>query len=297
MSLENTLITRVVMPLSGGRRLFADAAGTRRYIADRAVRPIKFAPPRRLDRRATVELRRRDGWPVYELEPRSGRSVRHILYLHGGAYINEISFWHWWFLGRVVERAPAQATVPIYPLGAVAGVARTVEGTTELAADLLEQNGADGLVLMGDSAGGGLALAVAQALRDRNLTPRRLVLIAPWLDVATDTAEVRALAPRDAMLAIPGLTEAARVYAGELPLDDPRVSPIHGDMHGLPPIAVFTGTADLLHPDSLRLARACAAAGVACEVVSAEDMPHVYPLLPTREGAGARRRIVELVRG
>jgi acetyl esterase/lipase len=148
---------------------------------------------------------------------------------------------------------------------------------------------------MGDSAGGGLALAVGQGLRDRGLTPRRIVLISPWLDVATEDPASRALADRDPMLAIPGLVEAARSYAGPLALDDPRVSPLHGALTQLPPITVFTGTEDLLNPDSHRLADACAAAGVSCELIEETEQPHVYPLLPTREGQAARRRIVALL--
>jgi epsilon-lactone hydrolase len=297
VSLENRLLMRVVFPATRGKQLWEDAAHTRDYIADRAVRPAKFAPPRRLDRRAEVGLRHRDGWPVYELAPRQGSSVAHILYFHGGAYINEISYWHWWFLGRIVQRAPARATVPIYPLGTAAGAERTVASATELAAELIETVGAERVVLMGDSAGGGLALAVGQGLRDRGVRPRGLVLMAPWLDLATDNPASRAIADRDPMLAIPGLIEAARTYAGSLGLDDARVSPLHGSLDGLPPITVFTGTDDLLNPDSRRLAEACVSAGVSCELIETAEQPHVYPVLPTREGQAARRQIISLLRG
>ena len=167
---------------------------------------------------------------------------------------------------------------------------------TELAAELIETVGADRVVLMGDSAGGGLALAVGQGLRDRGVRPRRMVLLAPWLDVATDDPASRAIADRDPMLAIPGLIEAGRAYAGPLALDDPRVSPIHGSLGGLPPITVFTGTEDLLNPDSHRLAEACAAAGVSCELIETAGQPHVYPVLPTREGQAARRQIISRLR-
>ena len=65
---------------------------------------------------------------------------------------------------------------------------------------------------------------------------------------------------------------------------------------GLGPLAVFTGTRDLLHPDSLRLAERARAAGVRCELHSEPDLLHVYPLMPIPEGRAARARIVEILR-
>jgi epsilon-lactone hydrolase len=186
--------------------------------------------------------------------------------------------------------------VPIYPLGSVLGAERTVATVTEIASELLERVGGERVVMMGDSAGGGMALAVAQALRDQGRTFRRLVLISPWLNAATDRPEQKEIARRDAILGIPGLLEAGRAYAAGLSLEDPRVSPIHGDMHDLPPITVFTGTADLLNPDSHRLCGACSPAGVPCELVEAPDSPHAYALMPTPEARAARRRIAELLR-
>jgi monoterpene epsilon-lactone hydrolase len=233
---------------------------------------------------------------VYELEPHSAAPARHLVYLHGGAYINEIDRLHWSLAGRLVERTPARCLVPIYPLGADLGAAGTVATVTEIAARLIEAVGADRVVLLGDSAGGGMALAAAQALRDRGHRFHRLLLISPWLDVATDRPEQREIASADPILGIPGLVEAGRTYAAGLPLDDPRVSPLHGDLRGLPATTVFTGTADLLNPDSHRLEQACAGAGVPCELVEAPGAPHAYALMPTPEARAARRRMIELLR-
>jgi epsilon-lactone hydrolase len=296
MSLSNYLITKLALPLRGSKRRYSSVERTRRHIADLEVRPASFAPPRRLERRARVSVARRHGWPVYELTPRRGAPAAHVLYLHGGAYIHEIDRWHWVLAGHLVGEVPCRCVVPIYPLGRALGAAETVATTAELGAGLAEEAGAERVVLMGDSAGAGLALAAAQALRDRGRGPARLVLISPWLDVATDLPEQREIEPRDAMLAIPGLVESGRTYAGELPLSDPRVSPIHGDMHGLPPVTIFTGTDDLLNPDAHRMRTACADAGVDCELIEVAGMQHEYPLMPSPEGRSARRRIAELVR-
>lgn len=296
MSLRNDLVVRLALPLLGAKRRFSDAERMRRHIARRAARPARFAPPRRLGRSVTISSRRADGWPVYDLTPRSAQPVRHLVYFHGGAYVNEIVLWHWLMLARLAAHAPARCVVPIYPLGGALGAAATVLAATGIARELIEEVGGEQVVLAGDSAGGGMALAVAQALRDEALRPRRLILIAPWLDVAIEDPRSPQIEPRDAMLGIPGLVEAGRAYARGLPLDDPRVSPIHGEMTGLPPIAAFVGTEDLLNPDSHRLRDACADAGVQCELIEAPGMPHAYPVFPTPEGRAAARQIAERLR-
>jgi acetyl esterase/lipase len=294
-SLQNRLIVHVVLPIRGGKRRYASAERTNRHIAARAARPARFAPPRRLHRRVVVRRQDRQGWPVYSLQPPEGASPsRTVLYFHGGAYINEITRYHWSLAARMARGASCRCLLPIYPLGARAGAARVVGTAAEIATELIEET--EGLVVAGDSAGGGLALAASLCLRDRGLRPSRIILLSPWLDARTDQPEQPGLERRDAMLAVVGLREAARTYAIGLPLDDPRISPLNGELRGLPPITVFTGSHDILNPDSRRLRERCSETGVSCELVEAPGMPHVYALMPTPEGRGARRRLVELLR-
>ncbi|HEX5762638.1 MAG TPA: alpha/beta hydrolase fold domain-containing protein [Solirubrobacterales bacterium] len=296
MSFQNDLVVRLALPVLGAKRRFSDAERMRRHIARRAARPARFAPPRWLGGGLAVDLSHADGWPVYEIKPRAARPLRHLVYFHGGAYVNEIVLWHWLMLARLAARGPSRCFVPIYPLGAALGAEQTVTVATAIVRDLIDGVGAEQVVLAGDSAGGGMALAVAQALCDEGVRPRRLILIAPWLDVAIEDRRSRAIEPRDAMLGIPGLREAGRAYAKGLPLEDPRVSPIHGEMGGLPPLSTFVGSEDLLNPDSHRLREACDAAGVACELIEAPGMPHAYPVFPTPEGRAAVRQIAVCLR-
>lgn len=300
-SLRNRLIVHVVLPIRGGKRRYASVERTSRHIAAQATRPSSVSPPRRLRRRVVVRRQDRQSWPVYNVEPLGGpEPARTVLYFHGGAYINEITRYHWSLGARMAREASCRCVVPIYPLGARAGAARVVATAADIAGELAEEAGdlvlAGELILAGDSAGGGLALATGLALRDRGLRPARIILLSPWLDARTDRPQQAALEPRDAMLAAAGLREAARTYACGLPLDDPRISPLNGELRGLAPIAVFTGTHDILNPDSHRLRERCHESEVACELIEAPGMPHVYALMPTPEGRNARRRLVELLR-
>lgn len=220
------------------------------------------------------------GWPIYRVDTGAEHEV---IYVHGGSYLNEIVRQHWQFIGYVARHAPANVTVPIYPL-APNGTAETV---VPAMADLIAASPRP-VTLIGDSAGGGLALAATQLLRDTGRpVPHALVLISPWLDLTMSHPDQPELARVDPMLDVPGLAEAGRIYAAGLGPEHPLGSPLKGALDGLPPITVYTGTRDVLHPDSIVLA------GHA-EVVVWQGMPHVYPLMPTPEGAMARSEIARI---
>jgi monoterpene epsilon-lactone hydrolase len=105
----------------------------------------------------------------------------------------------------------------------------------------------------------------------------------------------RAIATRDPLQDIPGIVEAGRLYAGELDVAHPYVSPLNGDFRGLAPMIVFSGTRDLLYPDSIELVARARAAGVPVELHLREGQPHNYAGMPTPEGREARAIILRAV--
>jgi acetyl esterase/lipase len=154
------------------------------------------------------------------------------------------------------------------------------------------------VILMGDSAGGGMALALAQHLRDSaRPLPVRLILISPGADMTFSDPRQQALARVDRMLDIPALVVAGRWYAGALPLDDPKVSPLFGSLAGLPPIAVFTGTHDLLNSDARRLHAKAVQEGATLSLHEYEGMFHVWPLTPIPEARHAINEMKRLIWG
>ena len=280
------------------KRRFRDPEAMRRAIAAEHLRPTRFAPPSRLDGDVDVAIRWRDGWAIYEVTPRRGAPIGDAVYLHGGAYIYEISSVHWNLIARLGSATSTRFTVPIYPLAPRATAADVVPAATDIVAELISEVGADRLALMGDSAGGGMALAVALQLRDRGLpAPRHTVLISPWLDVSMSDPGIPDLDLVDPILAPAGLTVAASLYRGTLDERDPIVSPMHGDLRDLGPITMFSGTHDILNADARRFARLAAEAGLSLDYHEAPGMMHVYPLLPMPEGERARKAIEQVLRG
>jgi monoterpene epsilon-lactone hydrolase len=249
--------------------------------------------PRRLDRQVALAVDARHGWTTYTVTPRRGAVRDRVLYLHGGGYINEISPLHWSLVAGLAKNSGAAVTVPIYPVAPHGTAETTVAIATDIAAALIAENGPS-ITVMGDSAGGGLTFAVAQQLRDRGLQARRVVLISAWLDATVSDPRQASIEPHDPMLGIPGLAEAGRLYAGSLDITDPRVSPLNGDLKGLPPITMFSGTHDILNVDAHRLLENADSEGVSIDFHEAAGAQHVYALFPTDDGAAARATIAGL---
>lgn len=243
-------------------------------------------------------VRTAGGWVVYEVTPRSPSSGHRALYLHGGTGITQIHPLQWSLVADLVATTGTPFTVPIYPLAPAGRIAEVVPTAADLAAELVGDVGAEHTTVIGDSAGATMALSVALLLRDRGVPPlQATVLISPPLDLTFSDPDVAVIAARDPFLALPGTQVAAQMWLGELSLDDPRVSPVNADLAGLGPITLFSGTRDLLNPDARRLVGRAGAAGVRVDYHEAQDMVHVYPLLPIPEARAARSAIRRALTG
>lgn len=143
------------------------------------------------------------------------------------------------------------------------------------------------------------SLGCGPELRDAAAAlPARLILLAPWLDATGTHPDQQQIARHDILARPAYLLDAARAYAGDLPLDDWRVSPLNGDVGRLPPMSVFTGSHDTVVTDSRRLVEQVTAAGGQIDYVEAAGMQHVYPILPLLgQARAARRSIAATLRG
>ena len=274
----------------------ASAAAVQAHVRKLAVRPASHAPTG-LGRGVEVTLSNVGGWPVYYTMPSSTRDAgNYVVFLHGGGYINEIVRAHWRFIGDLTRNARVRCVVPIYPLAPGATAKDVVPATGELLRKLLDDVGPAKATLVGNSAGAGLAVAAAQWLRDSGYRqPSGLVLISPGVDASVNSPEHVTIAASDPVQDIPGMMEAGRLYAGDLNVAHPYVSPLNGDFHALAPMVVFSGTLDLLYPDAIELVAKARAAGVPADLHLRRGQPHNYAGLPTPEGRQARaiiRRVV-----
>lgn len=194
-----------------------------------------------------------EGTPVWTLRPASS-TEKVIIGLHGGAYVAEASLFHWWTYTDMARDTGATVVVPLYPLLPEGNAAEVVPDTADFISAMISQHGAENVSVIGDSAGGGLALAATQELvRRGSPVPSRMVLLAPWLDATVSDPRSAAIDGDDPLLDVPSLQGDGREWAGSLGADHPYASPLNGSLDGLPPTTVFSGSLDLLTPDSLRL--------------------------------------------
>jgi acetyl esterase/lipase len=271
------------------RRAWSSPERARRRIA---VPKVEAPPPRKLTARHEVTCRTVGGFPVWTVRPQAG-SGRAAVYLHGGAYISGIAPQHWVLIGRLAD-AGVRVEVPLYGLAPEHTYRDAYPFVHEVYRQLAAEEPPQGIALVGDSAGGGLALGVAQELL-ADVAFRRLVLLSPWLDLTLSHPQLDEVGRRDPWLSQPGLREAAAVWAGGDDPTAPRLSPGNGPLEGLPPTTVLVGTHELCLPDSTDFAAAARKAGVEVELTVVEGGLHVYPLLPVPEGAEGTRQVVAAV--
>lgn len=189
---------------------------------------------------------------TFVISPETDDGELVIFYLHGGGYWSQPLSLHYSFFNSISNELNAQLVLPIYPKAPAYQATEVHEMVMERYLNLVEEHGgdADNIILMGESAGGGLALSFMQVLRDKDLPmPQQAILISPWLDVTCSNPAMVEIQPHDPLLNIESLGFGGITYAGDLDPKDPLASPIYGDLDGLPPITVFTGTHDILHSD------------------------------------------------
>jgi len=276
----------LVITLRGSKRQFSSVERTLAAVQKAREHPASFEPP------ASIHAVRREegGWPVYLVGDRN--APHRAIFLHGGVYSFEIDPLHWKLVSEVADASNTLFTVPIMPLAPRGTASTVVPVVADLTAALIDEVGAGNVAIIGDSSGGGMALAVAMELRDRGLPALgATVLISPWLDISGTDPRLTEIAPSDPWLAVPGTHAAGSLYRAELPEDHPWVSPITGSLNGLGPITMFSGTRDILNADATRLVSL--AGEQPLDYHEGAGMIHNYPILPMPEGAAARAIIAQ----
>ncbi|MGY1769633.1 alpha/beta hydrolase fold domain-containing protein [Blastococcus sp. SYSU D00813] len=254
-------------------------------------------PPAALARRHEVGQREVGGFVCTTVEPRGRRADRAAVYLHGGAYVSAVAPQHWALVSRLAD-AGVRVEVPHYGLAPQHTYRDAYPFVTAVYRELLAGADASTVTLAGDSAGGGLALGLAQTLAGAGLPqPRRVVLLSPWLDLTLGHPDLPAVEQRDPWLCSAGLRVAADAWAGGDDPTDPRLSPGNGPLAGLAPVHVYVGTREICLPDALALRDRARAEGADVELTVCSGAVHVYPLVPAPEGRAAARAVVREIAG
>lgn len=239
---------------------------------------IESKVPDEVEINCNLETEEFIGRKVFILTPKNEQKTNKvILYLHGGSYVAETSESHWEFLAKIVNETGATVILPDYPLTPKYTYKDVFTMITPLYKEIIEKVNTDNLILIGDSAGGGMGLALLERIGEENLQmPSRTILISPWLDVRLENPEIDEVQKKDKDLNKESLKLAGISYAGKDGMDNYLVNPIDGDLSKLENVTILTGTNDILNPDVHVLQEKAEQVNVQIEVKEYEGAGHIW---------------------
>ena len=256
-------------------------------------RRMKPEPSPRGPKGIAYRLEERDKGKVFYLNEKSA-SGRAVFYLHGGAYWNDFSPFHWRYMKKLAAATDASFIVPAYRLAPYGTFRDAFDLIVPLYAAYREAHPDQKVVFMGDSAGGGLALALAEHFQTQGLpAPEALVLFSPWVDVAMGNPALKPYESLD-----PWLTLSLRVpglcFGDGADPRDYRINPLFGDLSGIKNVLLVTGTREVIYPDTLALFEKLKQEP-SNRLLVGQDMLHVYPLILIPEARAATAQVIEWI--
>lgn len=238
--------------------------------------------------------------PAEWLSPPGARPEAAVLYLHGGGYVIGSPRSHRHLAAAIGVAANTSVLLPDYRLAPEHPFPAAVDDAVAAYRWLLSRAIAPGrIVIAGDSAGGGLTVATLLALRDAGVPrPAAGVCISPWVDLTCGGGSYATRAAADPIVTREGVDAMATAYLAGKDSKTPLASPLFADLHGLPPLLIQVGDAEVLLDDAVLLAERARKAGVEATLDVWDEMVHVwhwfFPMLD--EGQAAIDRIGEFVR-
>lgn len=234
-----------------------------------------------LPRGTTVARQVVGGVPAYVVSARASRRQPTVIHFHGGGYcVGSARTTRAW-AAHLSAQTRCRVVLPEYRLAPEHRHPAALEDARAVLRALRLEDKASMLVVSGDSAGGGLALALTLSLRDDGgELPTGCVLLSPWLDLGSDRRAAADLVRRDVLLSPDWLDACARAYADPADWADSMVSPLWASHAGLPPLLIQAGTDDLVAPDAALLAASASAAGADVTYTTWPGLWHDFMLEP-----------------
>lgn len=216
---------------------------------------------------------------IFIIKPKTEQlSKKVILYFHGGAYVAEATTLHWDFLEKLANDTKSTIVMPDYPLTPKYTYKDVFNMVEPLYKEIISKVDVKNLVMMGDSAGGGITLALAEKISQNNIQlPSKTILISPWLDVTLTNEKIKEVQKNDKDLNKEKLLIAGISYArDEEGMKSYLVKPINGPLSKLKNVIIYTGTYDILNPDTHLLQEKAKKEGIDIQIKEYEQAPHIW---------------------
>lgn len=272
---------RLLQPVA--RMLFKLALGANTLTTEQMRRRLDWvgAMSKELSGVQRVPLRVGDLDALWLIPDSADQDSPVILYLHGGAFISGSLRSHWELAGRLARAARARCLMIDYRLAPEHPYPAALNDAVASWDWLLNEGYySANMVIAGDSAGGGLAVATSLKLRELGWPqPAGLYCMSPFTDLSLSSDSHHSARAREVVLTNPNLlVRAVADYAPGHDLKDPLVSPVYADFHAMPPLLVHVGTDEVLLNDATRLHDQAVACGAPCTLEVWPGMWHVWPV-------------------
>ncbi|MBR3003027.1 MAG: alpha/beta hydrolase [Clostridia bacterium] len=242
------------------------------------IMDIESKAPEEVKAEVEIETKEFMGRKVFVITPKEEKTEKVILYFHGGAYMAEATQQHWKFFEKLVKDTKATIIMPDYPLTPKYTYKDVLKMVEPVYKEIITKVEPKNLIMMGDSAGGGITLGLAEKISQNNVElPSQTILISPWLDTTMTNPKIPEVQKNDNDLNKEKLLIAGSSYSrGLIEQDDYFVNPLNGNLSKLKNVVIFTGTYDILNPDCYVLQEKAKKQGVNIEIKEYETAPHIW---------------------
>ncbi|MBT3593504.1 MAG: alpha/beta hydrolase fold domain-containing protein [Hellea sp.] len=214
-----------------------------------------------------------------------------VYYLHGGAFVLGLNSLYYSMIGRLAKISKAKIVAPDYPLPPEHNVNEIHEWVKSSYIETIAKHNPNNIIIMGDSAGGNLAIALVDWIMTSELRkPSNLILLSPWVDLELKNPKLEAN-PSEQLLDKKDIQKAAIRFANGLDLKEPLISPLYHNNLKLPKTTIFSGDLDLLHDDIVRFSKK----NPKVTLKITNHMPHVHIIMPTKEAKITLKQISNIL--
>ena len=223
-----------------------------------------------------------EGMDVYSYNGRISDNKKKLLYVHGGAYIENAIYFQLKFVMKIAKKTNLTLIFPVYPLAPKNDYRLTYDLMEKLYYLLTKNN--NEINIIGDSAGGGFILSFYMYLRDKGITqPKNIVMLSPWLDISLSNPEIKKYEKKDLILSIDGCKYAGELWKGKLSNNNFLVSPLYGNYDNLGKITIIVGGNELLKPDINKLKNKLDDLKINYNYFEYYKQCHNFAIYPTKE--------------
>lgn len=216
-----------------------------------------------------------------------------ILYLHGGSYLHDPDPHHFIFLNKLIEKTDARVILPVYPKAPKHDFAESYDLLTKFYEEVSKEQE---IILMGDSAGGGLAIGISQYFQKLGMkSPLGIIVFSPWIDLTMENPKIKEFEKVDPWLRHASSIPIAKSWANGTDLKDYRISPTYGILDDLKNLSIFVGTREILYPDIMDFVEKLKENQIEFNLFIGQGLNHVYPLFPIPEADEAVKQIANIL--